>query len=132
MTGRPVRIVIIILAFLFIVIGTWVLAYPSDSDPKNIKYVLWKAGLYKMDLDLAAGTMIGDANRNKLVLGKTKMQLRDRFGYLLAPADASAYLRGCSQASPWKGRDVLFIRQNPWMIVFDGDRATDLVLVKGC
>jgi len=32
--------------------------YPSDSDPKNIRYVLWKNGLYEMNLDTATGTMI--------------------------------------------------------------------------
>jgi hypothetical protein len=32
--------------------------YPSDSDPKNIRYVLWKNGLYGMNLDTATGTMI--------------------------------------------------------------------------
>ena len=34
------------------------MTYPSDSDPKNIRYVLWKNGLYEMNLDTATGTMI--------------------------------------------------------------------------
>jgi hypothetical protein len=80
--------------FLAVVIG-WASTYPSDSDPKNIKYVLWKNGLYGMNLDTATGTMIGDASREKLVIGKTKVQLREKFGYLSTPADISQYLRGC-------------------------------------
>lgn len=108
------------------------MTYPSDSDPKNIKYVLWKAGLYKINLDIAVDTMVGDAARDKMVVGKTKTQLRNRFGYLLTPADASQYLRDCYGNSYWKGRNVLFIRNSPWMVVFDGDIATNLVLVKGC
>ena len=76
--------------------------------------------------------MIGDASRDKLVVGKTKIQLRNKFGYLVKPGDASQYLRGCYENSSWKGKEVLFIRSSPWMIVFDGDRATNLVLIKGC
>ena len=76
--------------------------------------------------------MIGDAGRDKIVVGKTKAQLHDRFGYLVTPGDASPYLRGCYQNSSWKDRGVLFIRKSPWMVVFDGDLASNLVLVKGC
>jgi hypothetical protein len=125
-----------LLSFLVLVVvvmflGGWALTYPSP-DPKSIKYVLWTADLYSLNLDEATGTMVGDPNRDKLVVGKTKAQLRDKFGSLLSPADASRYLRGCYQNSSWKDRDVLFIGQSSWMVVFDGDRATNLVLVKGC
>jgi hypothetical protein len=118
-----------VLAVVFVFVAAWVLTYP-DGDPKNIKYVLWKAGLYRMNT--AAGTMVGDRGRDELVVGKSKAQLRNKFGYLLTSADASEYLRGCYQNSDWKGKQVLFIRQSPWMIAFDGDRATNLVLIKGC
>ena len=117
--------------FIAVVIG-WAVNYPSDSDPKNIKYVLWKNGLYGMNLDAVTGTMIGDRSREKLVIGKTKVQLREKFGYLSTAADVSPYLRACYQDSAWKDRDALFIRMSPWMVVFDGDRATELVLIKGC
>jgi len=130
--GPRIRIPLIITAALFVFFLGWALTYPSSSDPKSIQYVFWKHGLYKMNLDLATGTMIGDANRDKLVIGKTKAQLRDKFGYLSALADASEYLRGCYQSSGWKGMDVLFIRQSPWMIVFVKGKATQLVLIKGC
>lgn len=121
-----------VLAIFVVAIVGWELTYPSESDPKNIKYLLWKAGLYRMNMDSATGTMIGDASRDRLVVGKTKAQLRERFGYLLMPADAEPYLRDCYQGSSWKNRDVLFIRKSPWMVVFDGDRAVELILVKGC
>jgi hypothetical protein len=123
---------IVVLAFSIVAVVGWELAYPSESDPKNIKYVLWKTGLYQMNLDSVTGPMIGDPGREKLVVGKTKSQLQERFGYLLPPADASPYLRDCYQDSSWKNRDVEFIRKSPWMVVFDGDRATELILVKGC
>jgi hypothetical protein len=126
---------VIFLVFLLAVVmffGSWALAYPDSNDPKNLRYVLWKADLYKVNLDQATATMVGDPLRDKLVVGKTKAQLRDKFGSLLLPADASPYLKGCYQNSSWKDRDVLFIGKSSWMVVFDGERATNLVLIKGC
>jgi hypothetical protein len=125
-----ISVIIVVVVVLFF--GGWAMTYPSSSDPKNMKYVLWKAGLYKVSLDQATTAMVGDRNRDELVVGKTKAQLQDKFGSLLSPADASPYLRGCYQNSAWKDKDVLFIRESSWMVVFDGDKATNLVLVKGC
>lgn len=121
----------LVLGAVVVFFGGWALTYPSP-DPKSIKYVLWKADLYRLNPDEATGTMVADPNRDKLVEGKTKAQLRDKFGSLLSSAEASPYLRGCYQNSSWKDRDVLFIGQSSWMVVFDGDKATSLVLVKGC
>ena len=125
------RTVMLVLAFLFTVVVVWVLLYPSEDDPKNIKYVLWKSDLYPMNLDNAMSAMIGDIGREKLVVGKNKMQLRKKFGYLVAPAEAHPYMRSCYLESPWKDRDVLLIRNGPWMVVFSGEKATELVLCKG-
>jgi hypothetical protein len=128
---RPMLILPIIAVALVCFLGGWALIYPSP-DPKNVRYVLWKADLYRLNLDEATGTMAGDPNRDRVVVSKTKAELRNKFGSLLPPADASPYLRGCYQSSDWKSRDVFFIGQSPWMVVFDGDKATNLVLMKGC
>jgi len=80
MTKSFARITTLVLTLsVFAVIG-WTLTYPSESDPKNIKYVLWKIGLYRMNLDAAAGTMIGDGNSEKLVIGKTKRNCEKSLG----------------------------------------------------
>ena len=113
-------------------LGVWKWTYPSDGDPRGLPYVAWKAGIWPMDLDRAAGVMIADPSRDELVLGRTKSELRETFGYLTGPAVASAYLRGCYERSEWRDRDVLFIRKSPWMVVFDGEIAGQLVLIKGC
>jgi hypothetical protein len=126
------RIALIALAFALVFLVGWSSMYPSPGDPKNMKYVLWKAGLYKMDPDDVLATMIGDPDRDKLVLGRTKEQLRNQFGPLLSPADASPYLQNCYQNSSWKDRDALFVRQSPWVIIFEGGKAAGLVLIKGC
>ena len=54
----------VVIVSVVAVIG-WTLTYPSESDPKNIKYLLWRIDLYKMNLDTAADTMIGDRSREK-------------------------------------------------------------------
>ncbi len=131
--GRRIAIaVMIIIVALVIFLGGWALTYRSPSDPKNIEYVLWKMGLYKLDVDQATSAMVGDPGRKGLVIGRTKRQLLTKFGSLLSPAEASPYLRECYRRSSWSGREVLFIGHSSWMVVFNGDTATDLVLVKGC
>src|SRR6266851_682763 len=101
MTNSPAKTMALALTFFIAIVIGLAATYPSDSDPKNIKYVLWKNGLYGMNLDTATSTMIGDGSREKLVIGKTKVQLREKFGYLSTPSDVSQYLRGCYQTSAW-------------------------------
>ena len=126
------RLIIFSVTGLLLFLVGWSIAYPSSSDPKNIRYVLWKAGLYEKAPEMATDAMVGDRNRDKLVVGKSKAQLRDQFGSLLTPVEVSSYLNSCYQASPWKGKDVLFIRRSSWMVVFHNDKATNLILIKGC
>ena len=83
-------IVLVLVVFL----AGWMILYPSPNDPKNVGYILWKSDLYKMNLDVATETMVGDPGRDKLVLGRTQVQLQHRFGFLLEPSQASQYLRG--------------------------------------
>jgi len=124
--------ILTVTGFVTVFLLGWVLMYPSQDDAKNIRYVLWRAGFPTMDLDRATGTMIGDIARERIVLGKTKEQLRGRFGYLTTLAETSPYRRGCYFSSGWVGKEVLFIRKSDWMVVFEGERATELVLIKGC
>jgi hypothetical protein len=133
MTGRRLILIVVVLLVFALTFGAgWILTYPDSSDPKNIRYVLWKRGLYRMDADRAIAPMIGDRHRDDLVVGKTREELRSRFGRLLTLAQASPYYKFCYQTSGWKDSDVLFIDRSPWMIVFKGDRAAELVLLKGC
>ena len=131
MTKSLVRAVILLLAFISAAILAWALTYPSENDPQNINYALWKKGLYPPNLDAAVGTMIGDKGREELVVGKTKIQLKRKFGYLKSPSEAHAYMKSCYLDSPWKDQDLLVIREGPWMVLFSGENATELRLCKG-
>jgi hypothetical protein len=119
-----------VVGFPSIFLLSWLLLYPSP-DPKNVRYVMWKEGSRTMDPDTAAGIMVGDVHPERIVLGKTSNQLRSRFGYLTTLVNASPYLQNCYSSSNWTGKKVLFIRATQWMIIFDSDRATELVLCKG-
>jgi len=132
MKSPLLRVAFIVIAVLVLSLALWSLTYPSSGDPKNIKYVLWKAGLYKLNPDVALAAMVGDPGRDGLVLGRSKAQLRKEFGVLLSPDDASVYLRSCYGNSSWKEKDVMFLGPSFWMVVFDHDKATELVLIKGC
>ena len=106
--------------------------YPARNDPKNVRYVLWKWGVYHMDLDTATHTMIGDPGRDRLVVGRTRRELERRFGALRTPKEATPYQQACYEHSPWHGNQVLFIGHGPWMVVFEGRKAVALALMKGC
>ncbi len=79
---QVLRILLTSMAVVMIALIFWDLTYPSSGDPKNPRYVLWKAGIYPMDPGLAIETMLADAHRDALVLGKSKAELRKTFGYL--------------------------------------------------
>jgi hypothetical protein len=122
---------LLVLALICIIVGVWTELYPSTSDPKNLGYVLWKHGLFPMNPDTALGTMIGDARRESLVIGKSREALTRKFGYLTPPREASMYYRSYWQRGPYRQTDAAFLRASPWMVVFDHGRASNLVLVKG-
>ena len=124
-----VRIAVMVILMVTLIVGAWYFTYPGP-DPKGVKYVMWKAGLYKMDSELAVSIMVGDAHRDKLVVGKTEEQLQQRFGRLLTLDEVSEYYRDGYNLY-WKGSEVRFIRNSPWMIVFNHGRASKLVLMKG-
>ena len=116
---------------LAVFFGAWEWTYPHP-DPKNFRYVFWKAGLYKGNVDEMTDLMIGDGHRDELVVGKTKEELGDTFGSMLTLDEASEYMRFCYQTGGFTNRNVLFIRKSAWMVEFDGDRATGIVLMKAC
>jgi hypothetical protein len=120
------------IAVLMLAFVIWSLTCPSSSDPKNPRYVLWKTGIYPMDPGLAAETMIADPHRDELVLGKSKEELRPKFGYLTAFPQAASYIQICYREQGMRYDDVMFIRNSTWMVVFQDGRAARLILFKGC
>jgi hypothetical protein len=118
------------------VLITWVETYPDAADPKNVYYVLWKRGLNNnMNMDSALVAMSHDVGPVRQVQGLTREQLKNRFGYIRTLDEATPYLRGCystpGAAGQGKREDVAFLRDSPWMVVIENEKAVDLILCKG-
>jgi hypothetical protein len=118
----------------------WVKRYPTDYDPKNIEYVLWKHGMNQnMNLDHAVEAMIHDTWAVKLVKGKSKEQLAAQFGYIATYSQARPYDQLCDTIDavgqlgihPDVSKEVVFLRDSDWMVILDKGKAVDLVLCKG-
>jgi hypothetical protein len=70
----------------------WIKMYPGGDDPKNLDYVLWKHGMNQnMNLDDALSAMTHDTWAVRLVQGKSKDELRSRFGQIRTFAEARPY-----------------------------------------
>jgi hypothetical protein len=117
----------------------WVELYPEDYDPKNIDYVLWTHGLNRnMNLDHAVGGMTHDTWAVRLVEGRSKDELKNRFGFIRTLAEARPYDQLCYSPVTFGergvhafGKEVVFLRDSDWMVILDGGKAVDLVLCKG-
>lgn len=118
----------------------WAKIHQSDSDPKNISYILWQLGDNpNMNLDHAMTAMVGDSWAARNLRGMTTQELRKRFGYLLDVQQVRPYDQYCYATAESvgqfgthaRGRAVLFLRDSDWMVILDQDRAIDLVLCKG-
>jgi hypothetical protein len=117
----------------------WVKRYPLDYDPKNVEYVLWKHGLNQnMNLDHAVGGMTHDTWAVRLVEGKSKEELKSRFGFIRTLKEARPYDQLCftngsfgERGIPAAGKEVVFLRDSDWMVILDREKAVDLVLCKG-
>jgi hypothetical protein len=132
MAKRIALAILAIAVLLSFVAGSWTLTYPDAADPKNMKYVLWKHGLYHLDKSAILFPLTSDSARNGVIGGRTKDQIRDMLGPLVLPADASPYLAGCIANSNLNREDILFVGNSPVAIQFENGRAEEMWVVKGC
>jgi len=122
------------------VLITWLETYSDAVDPKNIYYVLCKHGLNNnMNIDSALVAMSHDVRPVRQVQGLTREQLKNRFGYTRTLDEATPYLRGCYSTPGAAGQvetrgereNVAFLRDSPWMVVIENEKAVNLILCKG-
>jgi len=117
----------------------WIATYPEAGDPKNIAFILWKHGLNNdMNLDIAVSTMTHDAWSEKRVIGLTRTELNARFGFTKTYDQVDSYLQLCDAPNGTEEtnthpavHDVLFLRNQDYMVRMQNGRAIDLVLCKG-
>jgi hypothetical protein len=111
-------------------VALWWALFPDKYDRKNPHYVAWKYHLLPMEGSRAASIVAIDADRDRLVLGKTKEELQQRFGFVLTVDQVRPYLRVyCAATRP--GKDVLFLNSNDLMVVMNQGRAVEIIVCKG-
>jgi hypothetical protein len=119
------------LAAILAVFALWVATYPQDDDPKNIKYVLWRHHLNPwMNLNAAAETVIHDQDRERLIVGSSREELRKRFGYMTDPSARSEYFQHCALHAG-EHSDALYLRQTDLIVIFRDNHAIEQFLCKG-
>jgi hypothetical protein len=129
LTKRTIARSAVILALA--VVALWAVTYPQDGDPKNIKYVLWKHHLNPwMNLRVAAETVIHDRDRDRLIVGSSKEELRKRFGDMTDPSKRSEYFQNCALYTGERA-DALYLRQTDLIVIFRDNHAIKEFLCKG-
>jgi len=132
MRRRSVRVILVVVVLPFLALSVWELLFHGPCDTKDLRYQAWKHGLYPMGMDSAMETMLLDAHRDDLAVGKTEAELRARFGYVSSLANANEYVKYCYDNSPYRGRQALILRNSNGMVLMKDGRAEQLLFVKGC
>lgn len=112
------------------VLGAWAFVYPDPHDPKGPRYVLWKWHCFPFDADVVYRSMVGDPDRDALVVGLTVAQIECRFGPLRTGANCTEYQRHYVERD-LSDCQFRWLGDSPWAVVLENGRATDLRLMKG-
>ena len=118
-----------ILLLIVIPIVLWMIVY-SPTDPKSLFYQAWKRGIPLETVNSAFEAMIGDRNRLELVKGKNIEEIRRKFGHLRRD-DLLPYQAMCVTNGGYKAKDLVFLGDSNWMVLFSNGFAIELILCKG-
>jgi hypothetical protein len=133
MAKRIALAILAIAVLLSFVAGFWTLTYPDAADPKNMKYVLWKHGLYHLEPRFILDGLYADPERDKFVIGRSKEEIEAMFGPLIPAKESPNYIPSCFDHSAWPADQTYLVSINLWWAVaFQNNRAVDFRLVKGC
>ena len=126
----PRSLAAVILGLPIFVLALEIWDHWGASDPRNLQYILWKAGYYEMDRGRAWEIFYMDPEQKKFIVGKTRSEIEAKFGPQPLADPNEPYLRICYPTWPWQGKEVL--RMRPFIVVMEKGVATELWLVKGC
>jgi hypothetical protein len=124
--------VVIVLAIGLCCVALLVVFSRDPAVDLSVRYLAWKHGLVRMDLDRATEEMNLDVHRETLVIGKTRQQLNQQFGYTSSLEQATPYVRSCVFNSPDYKSEIVQLRRSNWVVVMRGGRAAQLKSVEGC
>ena len=111
------------------VFGIWSYLFPAPSD-RCPQYLLWKLGLIQINRRVIFSSMARDSHREQLVLGQTIAELEGRFGRLRTRDEGTSIQK--SRIAGWLlDKDIRWLDDTPWLVIFVNRRATELHLLKG-
>ena len=133
MAKRIALTVVAVAILLGLIAVVWTATYPSPTDSKNLKFVLWKHGLYHLEPRLVLDGLYAEPNGERFVLGRSKEEVEAMFGPLVLAKDSPNYIPSCFDHSAWPADQTYLVSMNLWWaVVFQNNRAVDFRLVKGC
>ena len=112
-----------------VVVGIASLVAIDDNHKTNLKYLMWKHHLVRYEPKLALRYFNVDAEFRLSLIGKTRTEVEAWFPILRQIDKEDSYLPTCGEAV-WKPGFV-WIDSSRWGIVFENDRARDIILFKG-
>lgn len=114
---------------LVCLLGVWSYLEPVPSG-KCPQYVLWKLGLIQINRRVIFSSMARDSHREQLVLGHTVAELEGRFGRLRTRAEGTSIQK--SRIAGWLlDKEIRWLDDSPWLVIFEQGRATELLHLKG-
>jgi hypothetical protein len=113
-----------------VTVGGW-LATLDRGDPKGLRYILWKHGLLSFDPTVAYPAMVGDRQRETLVVGLSVAELERRFGRLRTRAESTAEYQRYYGDRFFLDKEILWLGDSAWVVVLKGGRVQELHLMKG-
>lgn len=99
----------------------------NRTDDGSLRYVLWKKGLHPYPSDIISHAVYADRNRDELISGKTKDEVRTLFPEVYESLDdyQKTYEKELS------GRDYLWLGKYGVIIFFKDGVGHEISLMKG-
>lgn len=107
----------------------WWVCANKTGEFHEVQYLLWRNGVFRFDPTVVYYGMIGDKNREDLVVGLSVSELESKFKLLRPVDDATSEQEYYSKQL--EGQDVRWLGDSHWLVIFKNGRATELRLMKG-
>jgi hypothetical protein len=128
--GRVAVIALAVATFVALALAAWS-SLPDREDHRGPRYVLWKHGLLPFDPTVVYPAMVGDVDRDRLVVGLTMDELRSRFGVLRSRAESTVEYQRHYADHFFVDQQVVWLGDSAWLLVMSNGRAASLHLMKG-
>jgi hypothetical protein len=100
----------------------------NRTDDLSLRYILWKNGLYSYPTDIIGQSVIADKNRNNLINGKTKEEIKQIFPNAHEES-INDYQR--SYEKELIGREYLWLGDNGVIIFLRNGKGKEISIMKG-